>query len=371
LQLRHDYDEDPRCNVNHDNTDLSSTVANPLLYVLHSGQLFGTERMAVATLAQLSSHFDGTILAPPGPVHDHAHKCGVRTVCITSAAALALHLWRTARATPRFALMTTSVSQSLTLIAIQALCHCEVRHLHIVHGGTEERLSYGRKRLLSRFFVEFVAVSEFVRERLVAHGVQSDRISVVENFLAPASIPQRPPFCSAGVQRVVTLSRTDRIKRVGLLLQAVRHYPELGDIQFDIYGSGEEDASLQAACVRMPNVRLHGFDPQAAQKLGEFDLLVHTCAEEPFGLVVLEAFAAGVPVLVPNAGGVARLVRDGDTGWYFAANDPMALGTRLCELRAAPPDLLNGVARRARAELANRFTPACQAARYCQILWGS
>ena len=64
------------------------------------------------------------------------------------------------------------------------------------------------------------------------------------------------------------------------------------------------------------------------------DLLVHTCAEEPFGLVVLEAFAAGVPVLVPNAGGSASLVCDGDTGFHFAASERFAPGAQAARYAA-------------------------------------
>ncbi|MCP3018477.1 glycosyltransferase family 4 protein [Cupriavidus basilensis] len=344
-------------------------MTTPLLYILHSGQLFGTERMAVRTLCGMAANgsgFEGILLAPPGPVHEFATRCGLRSECFGSTTALTRYLWRAFRAKSQLAVAATGLAQSLIAIAMQALHGTRLRHLHIVHGGTDEARSYGRKRLLNPFDVRFVAVSEFVRDRLVAHGIDAARIAVVENFIEPAAVAWRPVFREPGIRRVVTLSRLDRIKRTGLLLQAVRRHPELGSIRFDLYGSGEEQNALLAAATDLPNVRFHGFRPDAADQLRHADLLVHTCPEEPFGLVVLEAFAAGVPVLVPNAGGAGALVRPGETGFHFAANDPNALARALCDLRRAPPQLLNDVAQRARRELSERFDPVRQASRYAQ-----
>ena len=49
----------------------------PLLYVLHSGYLFGTERMGLATAAGLADDFDPVILAPPGPALERAAPMGL------------------------------------------------------------------------------------------------------------------------------------------------------------------------------------------------------------------------------------------------------------------------------------------------------
>ena len=340
----------------------------PLLYILHSGELFGTERMAVHTLAALAGRHDGIVAAPPGPIHEHARAHGLHSVVVTSPFALARCLWRIARAHRSFAVAATGLSQSLAVIAIRLLSRCRITHLHVVHGGTDECLSYGRKRLLDRFDVRFVAVSSFVRERLAAHGVSPANVTVIENFIETERAMPRPAFRAPGVRRVIVLSRLDRIKRVGLLIRALQRTPALAAMQFDVYGSGDEQDALRAAVASLPNVRLHGFQPDAARHLRDADLLVHTCAEEPFGLVVLEAFAAGVPVLVPNAGGSASLVRDGETGFHFAANDADALARALLELQTAPAAVLNGVAECARRTLGERFAPDIQAARYANLL---
>jgi glycosyltransferase involved in cell wall biosynthesis len=347
-----------------------------LAYVLHSGQMFGTERMALATLDALRRlpglgiELNGLIIAPPGPVHAAAAALGLRSAVAPGRLAVLAALWRHLRQNRHGALLTTGVWHSLVGRALQALLGGHGAHLHVVHGGTDERLSYGRKRLLGGLRVQLVAVSDFVRQRLQAHGVPASRVAVVGNFLPlslAATAAQRGPFQNDGVRRVVVLSRLDRIKRVGLLFDALERTPGLGLLHFDVYGTGEEAAALRERARRHPNVKLHGYVPDASARLAEADLLLHTCPEEPFGLVLLEAFAAGVPVLVPGSGGAGDIVRDGVNGWHFSANDPVALGRRLLALCDAPAAVLNAVAAGGRRALSIAHDPQRQARRYAQL----
>ena len=338
-----------------------------LAYVLHSGQLFGTERMALATLSALRESHSGVIIAPPGPVHAAAQLAGLRSRVAHGRAGVVWNLLGHLLQHRHSAVFTTGVWQALAGRALQRLCGGRGAHVHVVHGGTDERLSYGRKHWLAGLRVRQVAVSAFVRSRLLAHGVPASCIEVVHNFLPPAETGQRAEFAQGGVRRVVMLTRLDRIKRVGLLFDALERTPCLGLLQFDIYGSGEEAAQLQARAQRHPNVTLHGFVPDAAAALAGADLLLHTCPEEPFGLVLLEAFAAGVPVLVPNSGGAGEIVQEGVNGWRFSANNAAALGQRLQALAHVPAAQLNAVAAGGRASLQQTFAPARQAARYADL----
>lgn len=341
----------------------------PFVYILHSGQLFGTERMALHTLQLLAPHMGrGIILAPPGPLHQHAAANGLHSQVFTSQLDLARQLWRLVHQTREVAVAATGLGQSLWVLLSQALSRSRVRHVHVVHGGTDEWLSYGRKRWLLPFAVHFVAVSEFVQQRLIAHGIPPARIHVVENSIDAHAVPVRSAFVQPGVRRVAILSRLDRIKRVDLLVQAMRSCEDLHQMQFDIYGSGELEQELRSAAQPWPGIRIHGFRPDAIQALRHADLLLHTCAEEPFGLVVLEAFAAGVPVLVPSAGGAASLVRPGVTGFHYAANDARALASMLRQLRNTSTDTLNTVAGNARQELAQRFAPNRHGERFMAAL---
>lgn len=338
-----------------------------LIYLLHSGQMFGTERMALATLQALQPGCTGIVVAPPGPVHAAARHLGLESHVLAGRLALVTTLTRLLWQHRQAAILATGVGQSLVAALLQRALFSRGAHLHVVHGGTDERLSYGRKPLLRHLPVTFVAVSEFVRDRLIAHGVPAGRIEVVHNFLHGEPPARRGPFTTDGVRRVVMLSRLDRIKRVGLLFDALDKVPGLDRLQFDLYGSGELAGPLAERAKAHPNVTMHGFDPAAASALGQADLLLHTCPEEPFGLVMLEAFAAGVPVLVPNAGGAAVIVEDGVNGVHFTANNAVALGRQLLALADAPAGRLNALVAGGRRALDDRFEPHRQAAAYGRL----
>ncbi len=350
-------------------TRMAETMT-PLIYILHSGKLYGTEQMALATLQGLGERYAVHLFAPAGPVHAEAKALGIPCTLFSSPWSLLRALFPSFRKAREIRLIATGVSQSLIAHFLAKLCGCQLQHLHIVHGGTDERLSYGRKALLNHLPVQLVAVSRFVEERLLAHGCRRDRISVVENFQTRPAQQQRPPFSKDGIHRVAIVSRADPIKRIGLLLTALERFPELSSLSFDIFGHGSEFETLRQRAEAFPNVCFHGFVPDAAARLNEFDLLLHTCGEEPFGLALLEAMAAGVPILAPNTGGAGSLIKDRRTGFHFAANDPNSLGRALLELRSMPARQLNSVVNNAMLTLAERFSPARGQRDYLKLLEG-
>ena len=246
-------------------------------------------------------------------------------------------------------------------------------HLHLVHGGTDERLSYGRKRLLNRLGVRFVAVSEFVRTRLLAHHVRGDRISVIENFLDDDyadALPRRRVDRPWTLEQVRLISRVDPIKRIDLLFDAIDVEPRLRRFRFTVYGEGWDYDRLRARAQRAyPRIEFAGFQPQAVASLKEADLLLHLCPVEPFGLAILEAMTAGVPVLVPDSGGAGSLVTDGKSGFRFRADDPVALAGRLLAIADLPPSRYQDVVQGAMTLLSTRFDPGARAGDYRSLIF--
>jgi len=352
----------------------------PLLYVLHSGNLYGTERMAIATATRLRHEFQTTLVAPPGPALDAAAALGLEVQPFAGAKSLAPIIRRfldqdhqqIPSRDPRRVFIATGVSHSLLFWALSRFSRRRCAHLHLVHGGTDERLSYGRKRLLNHLGVRFVAVSEFVRGRLLAHQVRDDRISVIENFLDDdyaAALPRRRADRPWALEQIRIISRIDPIKRIDLLFAAVDLEPALKRFQFKIYGEGWDYQALrERARAGYSMIELAGFDPQAVDCLREADLLLHLCPVEPFGLAILEAMTAGVPVLVPDSGGAGSLVTDGVSGFRFAADDPKALAAHLLAIGALEASELEQVVRGARQLLATRFDPAARAQDYRDLI---
>jgi glycosyltransferase involved in cell wall biosynthesis len=348
----------------------AATRRQAVLYVLHSGRLFGTERMAIATLSGLGPDFDSLLLAPPGEAVEYARSQGITANTFSGRAGLAASMVAFFARHRRVTLLATGLSHALTGSLAAALTATRLRHLHVVHGGTDEHLSYGRKKWLGFLGTDYVAVSDFVRERLVAHGVPAARIRVVENFLPSTRQPRRAPF-AATASRAVLVSRLDPIKRVGLLLEALCSAPALSSMTFDIYGTGWEETTLreQAAAAHLP-IAFHGFCPDIPAVLPRADLLVHTCPDEPFGLAVLEAMAAGIPVLVPDRGGPASFIEDGVNGFVYRANDASQLAARLVELYQAAPEMLNRIVAAADATLRTRFSAERRIADYRAVIVG-
>lgn len=346
----------------------------PLMYALHSGNLYGTERMALATAASLADEFDPIIFAPPGPALGEATKMGFAVEAFSSPLEFAWKVRPFLSRNKTLAFVATGVTHSLACLGWNKLYRCQIVHLHMVHGGTDEALSYGRKRKLNGAPVTFVAVSGFVKERLVANGVTPEQIVVIENFLPDAQIaaaPKRAVFNQPGVHKLIIISRVDPIKRLDVLLDAFDRQPKLGALSMRIYGTGWQLEEMRArAAANNPNITFAGFHDDVASELARADLLVHTCPEEPFGLAIIEAMAAHVPVLAPDSGGAGSLIEEGVTGFRFAANQADALAARLLELSQAPAELLNRVVAGARQALATRFSAAARSADYRRLLHG-
>ena len=343
-----------------------------LIYALHSGNLYGTERMALATAAGLAAEFDCFIMAPPGPALEEAARMGLQPVPFSGTAQFSGSLWKLLGVSAPIAFFATGVMHSGVCLALNTIRRRKIAHLHLVHGGAEERLSYGRKSKLNSRPVRFVAVSGYVRERLVANGVARDQIHVIENFLPDAQVkaaPQRTPFNDSGLKRLIVISRLDPEKRVDLLLDTLERHNDLRKFDIRIFGKGwDETALTQRASATGLNINFRGFSTHVADELAASDLLVHLCPVEPFGLAILEAMAARVPVLVPDAGGAGSLVQNDVSGFCFRAGDADHLAARLKELDTTSSSRMNHIISESQRLLRSRFSESARIADYRTLI---
>lgn len=344
----------------------------PLIYSLHSGNLYGTERMALSTASGLAAEFDPVIMAPPGPALDEARARGFQALPFSSPWQFATALRPLLASHKRAAFLATGVMHSSVCIFWNKLYRRRIAHLHLVHGGAAEKLSYGRKSKLNGSPVQFVAVSAYVRERLIANGVNRAQIEVIENFLTEenlAAAPRRAPFQKKDLRRLIVISRLDPEKRVDLLLEALERDRDAGRYEVRIFGTGwNTEALKRRAAAANLDVTFAGFRPDVSSALAQSDLLVHLCAVEPFGLAVIEAMAAGVPVLVPDAGGAGSLVEDERSGFHFRANDPASLLGKIRYISNLEADRLNEVVGNGQNLLRTRFSENARLADYRRIL---
>jgi glycosyltransferase involved in cell wall biosynthesis len=120
----------------------------------------------------------------------------------------------------------------------------------------------------------------------------------------PIAWPLRPPPPRAPARRrFVAAGLFVRNKNLDILLQAFARLPA-PETELHLYGLAEQPADPQcqdelvAASQRLPRVHLHPYDARWAAELAPADIFVHVGRPESFGIVILEAFAAGAGLVV-------------------------------------------------------------------------
>jgi glycosyltransferase involved in cell wall biosynthesis len=156
-------------------------------------------------------------------------------------------------------------------------------------------------------------------------GVEPSKIVVIANAVEiPAG--ERAGREGSGGGRVAFIGRLDPIKRVGDLVSAMTLLK--ADIVLDIYGEGSRRGEIQSAIARLGlknRVTLHGAVAGSAEALAKADVLVLPSDAEGFGLVLIEAMAAGVPVIGTRVPGIRDVIEDGISGLLVPPRNPRAL----------------------------------------------
>ena len=171
-----------------------------------------------------------------------------------------------------------------------------------------------------------VAVCDWLRDALLRNGVPADRLVVSRQAIEPgwADALRSATRSPRGGTRILCSGRWDPLKGQHVLVEAMRH---VADESVRVRFVAPDAASPDAAAYRDRVIALTGGDsrieyssPESREALAaeyaNADLLaVPSQWFETGPLVVLEAKAAGLPVLGSNLGGIAELVRPGVDGW--------------------------------------------------------
>lgn len=191
----------------------------------------------------------------------------------------------------------------------------------------------------------FIALTSFAAAKLADGGLPADRIHVKPNFVSPD-----PGERVGSGDGFLFVGRLAAEKGVGTLIDAAPLI-EAG-ITVRIAGDGPEADHLRAAAARHDVLR-----PLGRLAPGDVRRELERCRAvvfpslwyEGLPMVILEAFAAGVPVIAARLGAAATLVRDGETGLTYDPGDHAALAACLAWAQAHPDEMVRlGRAGRAR-----------------------
>jgi len=227
-----------------------------------------------------------------------------------------------------------------------------------------------------------LAISQHSRTELIRIGFAPERIVV-----HPVGIPLRryanrwagidPVREASGGLRILTVARLVDEKGLAFALEAIRSLRDARpDLRFEyrIIGEGPLSTSLSRRAVELEiddRVRFLGpaNQDEVRSQLAEAHLVLLPSVAEVLPLCLMEAQAAGLPVIATDVGAVREVVVDGASGRVVPARDSGALARALCELIDGPArwPALGAVGR---AHVARHFDSDALAPRLVEIYRG-
>lgn len=192
----------------------------------------------------------------------------------------------------------------------------------------------------------YIALTEFCRRKFIEGGLPADRITVKPNFVdhAAMNVNDRHGLLYVG--------RLSKEKGLSTLAQAMGLLPR---VPVRIVGEGNEAGSLSA----IPGVTLLGAleKPYIVREMCKARaLVVPSIWYETFGMVVIEAFSCGLPVVASRIGALGELIEDGVTGLLFEPDDAQDLADKMRWVMDNPERVAE-MGLQAREEYEAKYTP--------------
>jgi glycosyltransferase involved in cell wall biosynthesis len=355
-----------------------------LLVVNHAVEIGGAERALLGFLDCLDrEEFEPALACPhPGPLTREAERRGLR-VHLGFPSPRLLKVKRRSIGKDRLAAIAYPYDLARTAIGLAALVRREGYDLVYtnsakadIYGSLAGRLAgrpvvwrlhditsgdaFNRLNLFlfktSAFLCadRVLAISEVVREALIDLGVKKEKVSMVYNGILPVDtataasrdkvraawgVPPDAPLVGM-VGRLVDWKGQDFFIEAAAVVAA--GLPEVrfmlvGDAIFGERSYVNDLKALTAARGLEDRMIFTGFVDDVEEVIASIDLLVHASVlPEPFGLVIIEAMAQGLPVVATRGGGVGEIVDDGETGILVPPRDAAAMAAAISTLLADP-----------------------------------
>ncbi len=217
---------------------------------------------------------------------------------------------------------------------------CGVRRIiYTLHGATSAKTFSLRlmERIAAKVTSEIVVVSHDLQEQLRLSGhIPMEKVSVIVNGVDIERFSAVSPRAAADHVRIGAIARLQKVKDLGTLLRAVRILKDEGEnATLELTGDGPERQALERLSVELgiaDRVQFLGFRRDTPQRLAEIDIFALSSLSEGTSISILEAMAAGKPVVATRVGGNPALIEEGENGFLVPAADPAALAGALRQL---------------------------------------
>lgn len=223
--------------------------------------------------------------------------------------------------------------------------------------GDKSRAQLTAQALAYRTAHTIVANSRAAREQLTKEGIAPTRIELIPNGIDFTSFA--PPRDRHIIRKIVMVANLRAEKGHDVLIDAapaiLAREPEA---EFFIGGDGPlRDALVRRAEAKGVADRFHflGQCNDVPALLATSDLFVLPSRSEAFPNAVIEAMAAGLPVVATNVGGIPELITPGTTGLLVPPGDAVALATSVLDLMDRP-GFASSLGQAARARIEQEFS---------------
>jgi glycosyltransferase involved in cell wall biosynthesis len=340
-------------------------VAQRILLLITDLELGGTPTVVreLALRLQGPASVEVVCLAENGPVGEQLTQAGIPVTALGARSARDLprilprlvHLIRQGRFDTLFSFLVHA-----NALAAMAAWFCrDVRFLQSIQTTQPlPRWHWWVQGIAAHWAERIVVPSPSVAEAAqVRSGIAASKIVVIPNAidLEPfAHVAQTRRPSADGLFRIGFIGRLDPIKRIGDLIRAVG---ALDRVRLDLFGEGQERPTLEHLIAQLhlaDRISLHGAIAHPADALRQIDLLVLPSQAEGFGLVLIEAMAAGIPIVATDVPGIRDVVQDGVNGLLVPPANPPALAAAIQRLRE-DPRLRDTLVRQAAAHVQHRF----------------
>lgn len=200
----------------------------------------------------------------------------------------------------------------------------------------------------------YIALTEFARQKFIAGGLPSERIVVKPNFVDPD-----PGVGKGGGGYALFVGRLASSKGIATMLDAWERAGGKGLPPLRIVGDGPLRDLVIASAGRIERVQWLGRRSREEVLALMRDALILIFPSEWYEgalpLVILEAYAVGLPVVASNIGSMTTMVGDQRTGIHFRSGDAMDLADKVAGI-ASQPAAIAAMRREARTEFEARYT---------------
>jgi glycosyltransferase involved in cell wall biosynthesis len=328
----------------------------------------------------------------PNEFLEAASKAGIQVDCIRESFAFDLRvIWRLRKIVKQVNpdIIQTHFSKSHFLVWLAGVWRGRP-WIAFHHGHTRSafrlRVYHGLDRWSLRFPRQIIAVSQAFAAQLAAQGLRREKITVLHNAVElPTAGLGSDAIQLQAVRARLGIRPTDRVVlAIGRLSKEKAHAdlvaalacllqlkPELR-VQLVILGEGPERASI-AEAVRAAGlqdvVKMPGHVSDVNEYYEMADLMVISSVSEGSPNVLLEAMAAGVPVVATSVGGIPEIAKDQEQALLVPPRDPAAMAQAIDAL-LSNPEAGDRLATAARTLAATRYSPE-QRALWLVRLYGS